>query len=373
MITRIIHLIYVRKCIFVCIWLASYTNSFAQNLDNLPAIFSIGGSYHKGFIFAHSADVENTANSFPWGMQLDLNWHKRNQRTWDNCYCYPRTGLMIQYFNYDNTVLGHGLNIAGFIEPYFFAHNKLSLSLKGMAGLGLVDNPFHPLRNPSNMSYSLPVNGFVAAALGTHFRATDRIKFHAYVFYNHISNGGLKDPNRGINWPTASIGFDYSFQPHHLPIREKIKNTNWKNKPLRWETGMYLSSKTIQPGEKRRWLIGGGYVQASKQVSIFNAINAGVELWYDDADAARQKRNNIEGLSSTRAGLFAGNELLMGKFIFSQQLGYFLFNENPNAPALYQRYGLMYHFNNKIATGINVNAQLHVAKFLDFRIAYSFN
>lgn len=344
---------------------------YSQSDQNLPGLFSVSTSYHKGFIFAHSADVENTANSFPWGFQLDLNWLKRNQRTWDNCYCYPRTGVMIQYFNYDNTVLGHGLNVAGFIEPLFFPHARVNLSLKGMTGLGFANNPHHIERNPSNMSYSLPMNGFVAMGLGVHVRATSRIKLHAYANYNHISNGGLKDPNRGINWPTASIGLDYSLQPHYLPVREKTKNKDWKSKPIRLETGFFLSSKTIQPGEKRRWLIGGGYVHAAKQVSIFNALNVAAEVWYDDAHAARLRRNGTEGISSTRAGLLAGNELLMGKFIFSQQVGIYLFAETPNYPLLYQRYGLMYHFNNRLALGVHVNAHLHVAKFMDFRLGYN--
>lgn len=344
---------------------------YGQSEDHLAGLFSIGGSYHKGFIFAHSNDVENTANSFPWGFQLDLNWLKRNKATWDNCYCFPRTGVMIQYFNYDNLVLGHGLNLAGFIEPIFFPRSRLNLSIKGMAGFGFANRPYHIDKNPNNRSYSMPVNGFGALGLGIHYRATSRIKLHAYAHYNHISNGGLKEPNKGVNWPTAAIGLDYSLQPHYLPTREKTNNKNWKSKPIRIETGLFISSKTIQPGEKKRWLIGGGYIQASKQVGIFNALNLATEIWYDDVHAARLKRFNANNISSTRVGLLAGNELLMGKFIFSQQLGVYIFNESRDYPLLYQRYGLMYQFSKQISAGININAHLYIAKFMDFRVSYN--
>jgi hypothetical protein len=339
--------------------------------STLHSLFSVGASYHRGFIFAHSTDVQNTAGSYPWGIQLDFNWQKRNQQTWDNCYCYPRTGVVVQYFNYDNAVLGSSLNVAAYIEPYFNYRQKLNVSLKAFAGLSYLTNPFDSTENPTNMSYSLPVSGYIALGFGLHYRVSPKINLHLYGNYNHISNGGIKDPNKGINWPTASIGIDYAFEPYYMPAREKTRNKNFKNKPIRFETGVFATSKTVQNGEKQRWMIGGVYGHAAKQVSLINALNMGAEIWYDASLAEKMRRAGDTTTSAWRAGIPLGNEFLMGKFVFSQQIGIYLYNPSGNFPAIYQRYGLMYQPGNRFSFGINLLAHAQVANFLDFRLGYN--
>lgn len=334
------------------------------------SLFSYGLSTHRGFIFAHSKDVQNTDGSYPWGLQLDLNWHKRNQKTWDECYCYPRTGLQLQYFNYDNSILGHSLHANAYIEPYFNYANRLQFSLKGMAGLAYLTNPYHPVRNPTNMSYSLPVSGFVALGLGAHYRISKRIKSHVYANYNHISNGGIKDPNKGINWPTLSVGFDYAVEDIQFPQREKTNNKNYRTKPLRYDIGAYVSSKTVKAGEKARWPIYGIMAQASKQVSMINALSGGVELWADHALEERLNREQLKH-SHVRSGIFFGNEFLMGRFLLSQQMGVYIYSPSPFFDQLYQRYGLIYRFTSHSGIGVNVLAHRQVANFLDFRYVYT--
>ncbi|MFN4971955.1 MAG: acyloxyacyl hydrolase [Bacteroidota bacterium] len=352
------------------VWLILCSQVQAQVSPTERSLFSVGLSAHRGFIFAHSKDVQNTDGSYPWGIQLDLNWHKRNQKTWDECYCYPRTGFQIQYFNYDNSILGHSVHANAYIEPYFNFNQRIQLSLKGMAGIAFLTHPFHPQRNPTNMSYSLPISGFVALGIGAHARVSNRINVHAYANYNHISNGGIKDPNKGINWPTVSLGFDYAIEDIAFPQREKTNNKNYKNKPLRYDVGLYFSSKTVKAGEKARWPIYGLFALASKQVSMINALSAGTEIWIDHALEERLKRDGLND-SYVRSGLVLGNEFLMGRFVLSQQIGMYLYSPTEYFDALYQRYGLVYRATPHSGLGVNVLAHRQVANFLDFRYVYT--
>ena len=349
-------------------------DAFTQHRDTVSnSLVSFGLSAHSGFIFAHSQDVQNTDGSYPFGIQLDWNFHKRNQQSWDACYCYPRTGFVFQYFNYDNRILGSSVHAGGFIEPYFNYRNRFTFSLKAIAGMAYLTNPYHPSRNPSNMSYSLAVSGFISLGLGTHVRLSERLNLNAYATYNHISNGGIKEPNKGINWPTASIGLDYAMEPIRFPVREKSRYKSYKGKSPRIDMSVFISSKTVQAGEKDRWLIGGVFSQVSKQISIFNALSVGTEYWFDNALQERLNRAGLTHISSQRAGVLVGNEFLMGNFIFSQQMGFYLYKPAPYFNQLYQRYGLIYRFNNNMAAGVNLLAHGHVANFIDFRWVYSWN
>ena len=67
-----------------------------------------------------------------------------------------------------------------------------------------------------------------------------------------------------------------------------------------------------------------------------------------------------------------GHEFLLGKFLFSQQIGYYLFKKHVPSDNWYHRWGLVYRFNQKINFGINLKVHRHIADFIDFRIGYSF-
>lgn len=128
---------------------------------------------------------------------------------------------------------------------------------------------------------------------------------------------------------------------------------------------LYASQKAI-------YLITGGGVNVSKQISGMNAINLGAEVI---ADYALKKRMNEEGIFNKnykQAGVLTGHEFLMGKFIFSQQIGIYATKRGPYYDALYQRYGLSYAINKHLGIAINLKAHRQVANFFDGRIIYSF-
>lgn len=359
----------IKKAVLVLMHVIVITANAQQ--DSLRSIFSYGATLHKGFIFAHSREVQNTANSYPTGFQIDFNWQLADAKTWNTCYCYPKTGFFIQYFNFDNQILGHAITSAAFIEPFFSFAHRINMSIKAAAGLSYLTNPYHPLSNPNNLSYSLPITGFVSLGLGTHVKLSERLSMSAYIHYNHVSNGGIKDPNKGVNWPTAALGIDYRPIVASLPVREKTKYKNYKGKLPRVDMSVFWSSKTVQAGEKDRWMIGGITAQVSKQTGIFNALTLGAEWNIDNSLRERLKRNGKSDISNQRAAITVGHEFLMGKIIFSQQLGVYLFNPSGYFDPVFQRYGLLYRLSDNWGIGMNVLAHRQVANFLDFRIIYS--
>lgn len=330
---------------------------------------SLGLAAERGFIFAHSQDVQNTAGANPIGIQLSWNKQWLDEETYKVCGCFPRTGWVLQYVDYDNSILGRSLHIAPYIEPYWGYRNKLSGSIKAIAGLAYLTNPYHPESNPANQSYSLPVSGFVALGFGLHYRVNPSMKVHVYALYNHISNGGIKDPNKGINWPTLQIGFDYAFKPIEVPTYER-GTYDRSTADKYWDLSGYWSSKTAKAGEKNRWQIWGVHAKRGWQIASINDLTVGAEVWYDFSLQERLRRQGKSGVSPLRVGLLGGHSFRMGRFDFSQQLGVYVYNPSGFFPAIYQRYGLLYRVHHNWWAGVNVLAHGHVANFLDFRLAH---
>jgi hypothetical protein len=354
--------------------LLSPLGAVAQDDDSLRrgprSIFSVGLAGHYGFVFAHSVDVENTRGARPRGLRAELVWQRIDEKTWQACTCYPRNGLQVSVMNFDNRVLGYGLNAGYFLEPTFRLGSAVSLTLRGSVGLAFLTNPYHPVRNPTNQSYSLPVNAYLSLGVGTSLRLSRRWSLTLSGQYEHASNGGLQEPNKGINYPTASVGLLYAVNPTDLPRRERPLARDFRHRRPRFDAYAFGTARTAERGEPTRYFLGGMGFTASKQVGKLSALTLGAETFVDfpSRELARRAGSNPLPL---RAGVLLGHEFLLGNYVFSQQLGVYAYNPFPFFDRVYHRWGLTRRVGRSWAVGFNLLAHRQVANFLDLRVVRS--
>ena len=122
---------------------------------------------------------------------------------------------------------------------------------------------------------------------------------------------------------------------------------------------------------KRYFPIPGIELKVSRQVSRINALTVGLEWLYDNAVRYYLDQSG-EDISCQKASVAIGNEFLLGRFLFSQQIGVYFFRPYKKGDDIYQRYGLVFRVTEWLSLGINLKAHRHVADFIDFRVGYSF-
>ena len=365
------------KC--VLLWLItqlSLSPLCAQTPDSiavkLPNIFSVSAGVYHGFIFAHSPAVENTKGAHPTGIEVNLGWQRSDALVWDLCNCFPKKGLLLSYYNYDTKILGQGINAAYFLEPNYRLGKGSFFTLKAAAGLSWLSNPFDSIKNPGNQSYSTTISGYLLFGLGVSLRLSDRWWMNGMINYQHISNGGLLQPNKGINWPTAGVTVGYQANPRPYYHGVRNKEATWKGKPPRWDIAIFGMAKkgTDELGRRKRMPMVGLNAQAGKQVGRINMLNVGAEIFYDVSTEMQVKRDSLHA-SAVRAGLTFGHEFILGKFLFSQRIGVYVFDQTPYYDPLYHRWGIHYRINQHWGVGFNLLAHRQVADFIDLRISYS--
>lgn len=335
---------------------------------NAQSIVNYGLAAHYGFIFAHSEDVQNTKGANPVGIELLKLWRDTSQQTYNACKCNVQKGFNLVYFNYDNRILGHALASNFVFEPTFNLTQKSTISIKGQFGLAYQSNPFDAVKNPTNMSYSLPFSFFAGLGLGAGYQINPRLQVLLYGNYLHTSNGGVKDPNKGVNWPTANVALNY-YVGDLQPINYK-RNTAQINKELFFNVFGFYSSSTTAIGQKTRYHIYGVSADMVKPLSAINGIITGAEFYNDLSVAKRLQNDNLTNISSLRSGVTAGHVFLLGKFNFTQQLGFYLYNPSPYFNSVYHRWGINYKAKNNLVFGISLKAHAQVADFVDARIGY---
>ncbi|MBK7854556.1 MAG: acyloxyacyl hydrolase [Bacteroidetes bacterium] len=364
-----------RLVFFIACFITSIV-SFAQKTADTINVrtnnsMGIGAGLHYGFIFAHTKEVENTDGSKPYGIEVDFFKQLIKNPAWDECRCYPRTGLVLSYFDFDSRILGKGINAGWYVEPFFSVKHRLNISMKGVAGVSYLNKPYNTKTNPENNSYSTRVSFYLAMGLGLNFKINSTLSTKLSAYYNHSSNGAVKEPNKGINWPATTLHVYYTLRRAEFPEVKKKKLAEYRKLPVRKEAYMFASQRLLRNENTHYFITGAGF-NSGKQISGMNALTAGVEAVADYTVRKRLERDGGNENNFLQAGINLGHEFLMGKFTFSQQLGIYILEPSGYFDDVYQRYGLTYFLNKHLGAGISLKAHRQVAAFLDGRVLYRF-
>lgn len=336
----------------------------------------IGFRPHYGFIVKHSGKLEGLTKTFPWGLEVDVNWQLMSEKSWQYCFCYPRAGVSFFYTNFANPkLLGSSFALYPFVEPSINGDRKLHATIRFGMGPTFLNNVFDSVENPGNKFYSSVISFIVHADLGLNYVINERLYLRVSADFNHISNGGIKNPNLGINFPSASIGLEYNFNP--LPYIHRSKDKSVKLIPYnhRFDLTVFATGKTAVKGHNR-YPVYGFSPGFSYVVGRQHAVSMAAEFTVDLADGKLIIKDSLmkndDFIDHKYIALLAGHDLILGRFNFYQQLGVYLYSPFERRDKVFQRYGLNFYLTKKLFIGTNIKAHRQVADFLDFRAGLSF-
>ncbi|MCU0448605.1 MAG: acyloxyacyl hydrolase [Bernardetiaceae bacterium] len=341
-----------------------------QPVDSTARPLRVGLRAHYGFIIPHSESIRELAYSRPWGAELEVSRQLTARRHWQYCQCFPQMGLSIMYINFDNqAILGSSLAALAFVEPVLAAQRRFHVSFRTGAGLAYLNRVYHPQTNPTNLFYSTPVSFVLLMGAEASYGLSPHYRLRAFGSFNHISNGGLQEPNKGINYPTVGLGLAYIPRPVGLPSYQKA---NWRQGLARrthWHAAAYATAKTAERGDPARYLIAGATVGVTRVVGRLSALSAGLEWAVDYAVREQVRRQNDTTDYYWAAGL-VGHQLLLGRFRFTQQLGTYFYRPAPALQRVFQRYGLEFQATERFWLGLNLKAHTYTADFMDLRLGW---
>ena len=326
---------------------------------------------HYGSVFIHTPAVKNVTGSEPYGTALDLSKIRMDSASYQKCNCFSRYGIALSYFDFDNTILGHGEMISYFLEPSYRISNNLKFSMRAAAGITYDSNPYSKTKNPANNNYETHLNPYLQVGTGFNYNLSSHLSIAFMGNFQHFSNGGFRQPNRGLNWITGSIGFFYYTQNNKLTKYKHTRYVGWKSKKAWFETGiLYVPTQGYNSKimGQRKYLYG-VFGQVTKQYGKVSGITGGAEIYYDEIQYSSV--NKVKR-SPAQAGIHAGHIFLFSRVSFSQQIGLQLIKENASANDIYLRFGLSYILTRHFEIGVNLKTHEDNADFADFRVMYRF-
>lgn len=349
-------------------FLLSLQTVHAQRLEQ-----SFGVSFSRGSIYAHTKDVENTRGARPSALQFNYSWRKTDSATFQRFSGLPQQSVFINFTNFDNGILGSGFIAAYAIQPNIRFSNTTGLRFQAGAGAAYLTNPYNVLRNPTNSSYSTHISAYLDVGVNAYWQLAPQWQLALGGHYRHLSNAGIKLPNKGVNWVTADITLQYSLAPAQ-PLQQLINR--YKQLPYQrynhLDVYAFGAARSISNDLATRYPVYGIGITNTWQTARSHGFTAGAEFYHDGA-LAEQLRSSNQGTELANAlSILGGHVFLWGKMAFSQQIGVYLISHGSNFPAWYHRWGLQYQVNKKWALGINLKAHKQVAQFPDLRMIYRF-
>jgi len=325
---------------------------------------------HSGYIISHNASVNQLSKARPYGFQVNLGLLNTSPEAWKQTHCYARMGISFQHFQFGNPAeLGSSSQLSAYLEPYLLLKKSFQLSFFFGFGATYLSKVYDQKTNPRNRFFSSPISFLVYLGSTARVPVHPKWKLTGSVYYNHISNGGIKMPNKGMNFPSISLGIDY------LPFSEIIPSPpKLEPGPLPWllwlESGFSLKNTPDDWGQFKATLpIINFASHIEKKVSDVHGFSLGLEFTEDQFLRQSFKRNDLD-LNSQILGALIGHSFHFGKIRLSQYYGLYVWNEEPNRRTAYQRYGLFYQATRKFYFGGTLKAHRHVADIFDFRLGW---
>lgn len=355
-------------CLLLCLYLLHSFAACQESPVDQKKYFLAGARLNYGLVIAHTQSIVKAANSNPIGIQADFSWHFNTRKAYDFCNCLPRLGVSAYFWDYrNNDILGHSFSVIAFAEPFFNLYRRFKFSLRPGFGLAYMTNPYDSLSNPDNLAYSTHIGYSLLLNVTAYYSISDRLLINLAVNYNHVSNGGVKIPNKGLNYPTLSLGLDYSLLPMQFN-RFQATGSGRFNRKNRIILATLIGFKGLLIDDKT-YSIFGLYSKYLFHLGRNSYLAEGIEF---NIDQTKIKLSEVyEGTDPNDRyilSLSSGYEHTLGKFSLTFDLGLYLRNPDRAKDVLYQRYGAKIHIFKGFFAGINLKAHRHYAEFFDIRM-----
>jgi hypothetical protein len=325
-------------------------------------LYFTGVSFHYGVIVTEPI-LKPFAQSNPVMVQSDFSFINNTQRAWYQCNCYNKTGLSLSYMDFKNEqILGNALNLSVYTEPFLYYSQSFQFGLRGGAGLSYLNNGYDVDLNPDNLFYSSPVSFLLTLGLSVNFKISEAFNAGLTTQFSHISNGGARYPNWGINYPALGVKVDYQINKPKIIPRAHEKLVEYPLKLiLQAAAGQHLDDGTRKVVAQ----INTGLI---KQLSRINGVGVGSELVYDGINEVLEERSG-ESYNSLMASVSLQHYFYFGRLLFGQQFAYYVVPPNSNADKTYQVYTLGFHITNQWYGGVLLRAHANISDYLAISLA----
>lgn len=336
-------------------------------MEREPWSFGVNGYY--GALFVYRVGMPILSFSHPYGVELYANRHTIGKRHWERRFRHPQIGFALSHYQYGvPEELGAAYALTSYLDNALTKGRKGSLRFSIGTGLVYSTRYYIPEVNEGNMAIGSRYCFALRGNLRYELALSEKLLLNLNLAFRHFSNGGLNQPNNGMNFPLVGMGIRY--QPREvrfLPLQDTISAFDRK---IRLNVKLSSGRKEVLRMDEKH-PVHSLSVYASRRLSPINAVMVGADAFHDSALRQEYLTNHLtppEGVLDPRmVGLTLGHELYFGKMSFVFQYGRYVYKPYKEIfKDYYQRYGLKFLVTRHLSTSAMLVAHSGSANVIEW-------
>jgi hypothetical protein len=325
---------------------------FSQKNDTSQYYFA-GLQAHYGFIIPHTSEIVPVSYTKPFGFELSLNKLSTSYESWRIFNCYNSKGVQFNYYNFQYPkVLGSAFVLSVFTEPIISVGSRYILTIKAGTGLSYHTKIYDYYTDTLNKFFSTRISFPLYLMLRFKYRIGDNYYLTFSGSYNHISNGAVRVPNFGMNFPTLLAGLEYYNRPFQKPPKNAYPRKVYQEQSGFFTAQLLAGYKVVYSEPVYAYGFG---TRFTWQKWYHYALNAGAEIIIDGG-VRRMIEIENKSFDYKRFAITGGQDFIFGKVFFTQYFGIYLYSPYKAKSIIYQKYELTYSFLRQLSAGFYLKA-----------------
>ncbi|NOU59486.1 acyloxyacyl hydrolase [Marinifilum caeruleilacunae] len=361
-----------KNCLLLLFSAFTFLNSYAQESEKKD-VFHTTIRYHYGAVLPHHKSIHYLVNDQIAALELNFGILPSINRSWSKMYNQPEIGIGFYRGSLGNDkVLGNTNALFPYINFNLKDYRKGNLRLQTGFGVAHTKKHFHPSENYTNVAIGSKLNAFFKLLLSSSYQIGKQWSANVGIGFQHLSNGSINVPNKGLNMATANIGIQYHFNEIERQVKSPATYSKLDNELTIIFSGGLKQTTEIDENKYFASSLSSNYAFG---INSKQRIGFGIDIFYDEG--ANRGDWNFSPATSFQdrlsQALYVSHDLVIQKFSLITHIGvYALYKTDPEKP-IYSRVGLRYNVSNKIVANLSLKAHLGKADFIEWGIGYRFN
>ena len=374
---------------FILLSVCSY-GQVQDSLSDSKKYWSISANGEYGKVLKTNDYLKNYDKTNYHGFSLQLLKETTGERDWEKIYNSPSYGVGVFAYDFqENNEMGYPFGVYATFVPQPKRWGKLRWEHSINFGISFNSNRFNNLTGYHNTSVGSKTNMYISLGTGLYYEIGKYFDIGLNAKLNHMSNGAIKTPNKGLNLAAAQLSLVY--HPERkivnridtIPIRRDKFDT--------FELSTFGGKKNVFfKGENRPHIklydgfkysvfgVEGFYMHQYSNKSAYG-IGLGIthdehynqEMYVQDSTLLQKKRFKNEKLLLS---VIPSYRLMIDRLYINIGAGVYINKKGReyDKSFFFQRVGLQYQITDRLFASFAINAyDLHVANYLEWKLGYT--
>lgn len=333
------------------------------------------------FMMCHHQEMELFRAHFPI-FEVSVQRQTFGTEAWHQLLNYPAVGVTVIYSGVGGMPeIGSIFGAYPYMSFNFLKSRRNMFNARLGVGIGYATNKWDARDNPKNTFLGSHFNALFSINFEYSRVLSERWRLSAYTGITHLSNGGSRSPNNGINlWQFGLSGRYFIKQPKErlpLEIIDNEQYKSWKKKNISWYFGFLYSLKDIDEymGYGKHWSVYNLQLNVMKRVSQMSKVGIGIDIVYDETDKEilKLKKIDYKPIEILKPGVNVAYELVLKSTSFLFNFGFHVGGKDLCEGRIYQKINLKQNVSEHIFVTFGLTTHWGWADYLGFGVGFKIN